>query len=241
MRPMQWRSSSSGSKISRLKLSASTPERVRPVDPAVGARRMHLHRDQRVEVPADALDVGRQEDEAAVLDVEGVAVEVDELGAALVERGAHHLDDVRDRRHRRRGRREPRAPSTQKRHGAPCTLKPQAPAGMDQQVVPQHARDATHRHPAGWCAGRRTAAPRSRAPRASRRPVAARIDQPVPAVGAAKLERRDRRAGRVDRHARSVRALPTTSSRLCGSGSPGRREAARARRRSARRASRGRA
>ena len=96
---------------------------------------MHLHGDQGVEVPADGLDVRREEGDAAVLGVEGAAVEVDELGDALVERGAHHLDHVGDRRHGVAVA-GPRAPSTQKRQGAPCTLKPQAPAGLHEQVAP---------------------------------------------------------------------------------------------------------
>ena len=113
-------------------------ERVGPVDPAVGARRMRLHGHQRVEVPPDALDVRRQEGEAAVLGVEGVAVQVDGLGGAFLERGAHDLDDVGDRRHACRAR--PRAPSRQKRHGEPCTLKPHAPAGWTSRWLPSDAR-----------------------------------------------------------------------------------------------------
>ena len=174
----------------------------------------------------NALDVRRQEDESAVLDVEGVAVQVDELRAALVERRPHHLDDVRHRRHRLA---VPGAPRTFHAEAAGGALhaEPARSRGMDQQVVPQHARDPTHGHPAG---GAPAVEPRRRGHEhlEIRNPVATRIGQPVPAVGAAQLERRDRRAGRVDRHGDRSRVaddqLEALRQRL-----PGRREAVRAR------------
>ena len=161
MRPMQWRSSSCRVEDLQVEAERVDAQRVGPVDPAVGARRMRLHGDQGVEVPADALDVRRQEDEAAVLGVEGVAVQVDELRGALVERRPHHLDDVGDRRHRLAVAGAARTFHAEAAGGA-LHAEPARSRGMDQQVVPEHARDAPHGDARWWCAGRRSAAPPSR-------------------------------------------------------------------------------
>src|SRR5207253_1258040 len=72
-------------------------ERVGVIDPAVAARRMDLHGHERVEVATHGLDVGAEEPDAAVLALEPAGVEPDELAHALVECGAHGLEDVRHR------------------------------------------------------------------------------------------------------------------------------------------------
>src|SRR4030095_7364360 len=59
-------------------------ERVRPIDPAVGPRRMDLDGHQGVEVLADALHVGAEKSEADVPGVEHVAVHVAGIAPTLV-------------------------------------------------------------------------------------------------------------------------------------------------------------
>src|SRR5215468_10592644 len=70
---------------------------VGPVDPRRRARRVDLGHHQRVEVPAHALDVGREEGDAAVLGVEEGRVEVHVPRHPLVEGGPYHLDDIGNR------------------------------------------------------------------------------------------------------------------------------------------------
>src|SRR5581483_11458415 len=121
--------------------------RVRAVDPARLARRVDLRGDERVEVAAYRLDVGREERDAAVVGVVVRGVEIDELRDAFVERGAHGLEHVLDRRRPVRPRRRARAFEAEAARRS-ADAEPARAARRDEQVVPVERRDAPHRRAA---------------------------------------------------------------------------------------------
>src|SRR5262249_20010645 len=100
-------------------------------------------------MPPDALDVGCDEREAAVLRLERVAVQVHGLGGALLEGGSYDLDDVGDRRHRvALGARSLEAEAARRALHAEAAR----PRGMDEEVAADQAGDPSHRHAGGRAA-----------------------------------------------------------------------------------------
>src|SRR5207237_211698 len=118
-----------------------------PIDPVVVARWVDLRRDQRVEVAPDRVDVRREKADAAVLGVEEAAVEVDELGGALVEGRADHLEHLLDRG---RGVALRRRPGAFHAEAARCAAQAEAAGAsrVDHEVAAVHGRDAPHRRAA---------------------------------------------------------------------------------------------